>query len=208
MLKLKGTFLQHFAEPGDADDEDKAKKPPKVFSEEYVQALRDEAKNNRLALRATEAKLKDVIGLKAGDDLDDAKIEAYKASREKQIADAIGTANERLVLAELRAQTGYNTKLVEKLIDRAKITVKDDGTVSGVVEALAALETEFPEVKKTVAPPPTTPPTTPPANPPAGGPGSEAEQLRTALADAQKSGKTAEAVAIKNKIFDLDRKKV
>lgn len=171
----------------------------KIWTDEYVQALRDEAKNNRLQKRAYESHLRTLMGLKEGEDIDDSKVAQYKASIDKASADVLTKANERLILAELRGMTEYNTKLAEKLVDRSKINVAEDGTVTGVAEALTALALEFPEIKKAN-------PSTPPANPANAGNGaSELEQIQTAYDDAVKNGRTAEAIALKNKLFEAQK---
>ena len=173
----------------------------KVFTEEYVKGLREEAKENRLAKKSLESKLKKLIGLKDDEDLDDAKISQFESSKAKEITSAIAKANERLVMAEIRAQQGYNTKLAEKLIDKGQIKIDDDGNVTGVVEALTALAVEYPEiVKKGNAPPPS-------ANPPnVDTPQTDIDKLTTQHAEALKNGRLGEAIALKNQLFTLQSK--
>ena len=121
----------------------------KTFSEDYVQSLREEAKNNRLAKKAVEAKIKALLGLTEEDDISDDKITNYKATQEKLIADALSKANERLITAEIKAQDGYDTKLAMRLIDKSKLKVTDDGQVEGIKEQLEELVKEFPALKVT-----------------------------------------------------------
>jgi len=119
----------------------------KTFTEEYVVSLREEAKSNRLAKKNLEAKLRNLIGLKEDEDIDDAKITSYQAKILQDNATAITTANNRLIQAEIKNLEGYDTKLVSKLLDKSEVKIADDGTVTGIKEALAKLELEFPQVK-------------------------------------------------------------
>ncbi len=126
---------------------DPPKPQGKTFSEDYVISLREEAKNNRLAKKAYEVKLKTLIGLKDDEDIDDDKIMAFKVNQDKAIATALEKANSRLLSAEIKSLDGYDHKLVEKILDRSKVTIAEDGNVEGLKEAVEALATEFPAVK-------------------------------------------------------------
>lgn len=130
----------------------------KTFSEDYVKTVREEAKENRLARKAAEqeaiaikAKFKKLIGLKDDEDFDDAKITAYQARQQDEITNALKKANERLLLAEIKSLEGYDYKLVDRLLNKATITVTDTGEIKGLKEAVEALTVEFPQIKK-VAP--------------------------------------------------------
>jgi hypothetical protein len=69
-------------------------------------------------------------------------------------------ANQRLIQAEIKSLEGYNSKLVQKLLDQSTVSVDADGKISGLTEAMKVLETEFPEIKsqKTVSIPPSNTP--------------------------------------------------
>ncbi len=123
------------------------KPQPRTFSEDYVQALREEAKTNRLAKKQAEAKLKLLIGLKDDEDYDDAKITAYQNNQNAKLEAVMKKANERLIAAELKALDGYDTKLVDRLIDKSKIKIDEDGKITGLTEELATLEADFPQIK-------------------------------------------------------------
>lgn len=190
--------------PGTAlTDVPAAQKPQgKVFTEDYVTGLREEAKTNRLAKKLAEERLKKLLGLGVDDDVDDAKIAAYTTNQATVVSQAVQKANEKLILAEIKAATDYNTKLVDKLLDKSKLKVADDGTVTGLTEALAALALEFPEIKKTKQTD-----NTPSGNPAgASNGGTPLEQLKTQYAKALKDGKTAEAVRLKDKIWTEEHK--
>ena len=54
--------------------------------------------------------------------------------------------HEKLITASLNALDGYNTKLLARLIDRSKITVDENGNITGLEEAVKAVSDEFPAV--------------------------------------------------------------
>lgn len=151
--------IQLFAEPADpvqaepkSDTAETAAAPKeggKVFSEDYVHTVRSEAAGYRTAAKAYEAALRQVLGLKDGDELGDlnARVSAYQQSLSQQREAALQTANQRLIRAELLSLDGYNHKLLEKVIDWSSIQVDDKGNVTGVKEAAEAAEKEFPEIK-------------------------------------------------------------
>lgn len=152
MLKIN---LQRFAD-GQDDGEDagsgaatkQTSKPQgKVWTDDYVMSLREEAKNHRLRAKSAEATLRSLIGLKDDEDITETRIVEYKQRLEADKAKAIDAANSRLIAAELKAVQGYDVKLVERLIDRSKIAINDKGEITGLKEALEALATEFPQVK-------------------------------------------------------------
>ena len=123
-----------------------------TFTLDYVKALREEAKNNRLASKTYETKLRGVLGLTPEADLTnlDEIITGHKSSVEKRVSEAMVKANDTLVKAELKALgSTHNVKLLEKLVDKTKLTI-ENGEVKGLTELLTELETEFPEIKKQV----------------------------------------------------------
>lgn len=164
----------------------------KVWTDDYVTSLREEAKKHRLEKKATESKLKSLIGLKDDDELTDDKITEYQAKREKSISDKIAQANERLLKAEIKSLNDYDSKLLDRLLDRSKVTIADDGTVTGLKEAIAELEKEFPQVKKNSPPPATNP----------GVPGSMTlqQQYEAAMSEAYKNPRNQE---LAKKVFLL-----
>ena len=125
-----------------------------TFSREYVEALRGESKGTRLELKSARdeaknfaSKLKSLIGLTPDEDIDDAKIAAYQTKLQQDSTNAISKANERLIQAEIKNLDGYDSKLLLKLLDMSKVTIADDGTVTGLAEAATALAAEYPSVK-------------------------------------------------------------
>jgi len=122
----------------------------KTFSEDYVKTLREESRDHRIKAKGYESKLKEVLGLTPDADLSDLDnvIKGFKQNSENTIKNAIAKANERLVSAEIKSKTDYDPKLVERLLDKSKLTIEEDGTVKGLDEALIELEKEFPSIRK------------------------------------------------------------
>lgn len=183
-----------------------AKAPePKLFSEDYVKTIREEAKENRLARKAAEEerdnlalKFKDVIGLKPEDPLKDESITLYKENLTKNMNAALEKANERLLQAEIKSLDGYDVKLVSRLLDRSKVTIEEDGTVKGLKEAITALEEEFPQIRRGTQ--------TGGANPPPNN-ATEVEVLEQKLKQAHKDGDTLSIVSLTRQIFEARSKK-
>lgn len=151
---LKNMNLQMFAE-GEPEPTVTSPAVGKTYSEDYIHTIREEAKENRIARKAeetarqaAEAKLKVILGLKPEDTVDDAKIAAHTANQQKAIMEAMAKANARLLTAEIKGLEGYDSKLVERLLDRSKVQIAEDGTVTGLKEAVEALAIEFPSIKK------------------------------------------------------------
>lgn len=143
--------IQLFAEPADPAPAELSSTEPagKVFTEDYVTGLRRESAGYRTTARTYESTLRTVLGLKEGEELGDlnARVTAFKQAQQKQIDDTITAANQRLISAELKALTGYDHKLLAKVIDLSKVKVDDQGNVTGLKEAVEAAAKEFPAVK-------------------------------------------------------------
>ena len=137
----------------------------KTFSEDYVHTIREEAKENRLARKAAEdankanmAKFKTLLGLTEDDSLDDAKIAEYQNKQIAKEAAVMQKANAKLITAEIKSLDGYNSKLVEALLDKSKLVIGEDGVIDGLTEAVEALAVEYPEIKSQKAAPGVNPP--------------------------------------------------
>lgn len=178
---------------------------PKLFSEDYVKTIREEAKENRLARKAAEEerdnlalKFKEVIGLKPEDPLKDESITLYKENLTKNMNAALEKANERLLQAEIKSLDGYDVKLVSRLLDRSKVTIEEDGTIKGLKEAITALEEEFPQIRRGTQ--------TGGANPPPNN-ATEVEVLEQKLKQAHKDGDALSIVSLTRQIFEARSKK-
>lgn len=121
----------------------------KTFSEDYVHDLREEAKGSRQLAKSYENALRKALGIGEDENLGDInkRIESRNAEHQKQVNDALNKANSRLIKAEIKALEGYDTKLLEKVMDFSKITVDENGDVKGVKEAAEEAEKEYPAVK-------------------------------------------------------------
>jgi hypothetical protein len=123
----------------------------KVFSEDYVKALRGESKQYRLRAKNYETKLRQILSLDEDADISDLDtlITTYQTNLQKAQQEQLGKVKELLFQAELKKlENQYNLKLVNKLLDKSKITVDDNGNISGLQEALKELEKDFPEIAK------------------------------------------------------------
>ncbi|MEE1075871.1 MAG: phage scaffolding protein [Acutalibacteraceae bacterium] len=91
-----------------------------------------------------EKTLKSIFGVADDEELGDIaqRVEAYNNSIQAKIT----AVNDKIISAELRALQGYDTKLLAKVIDRSGITVADDGTVTGLQEAVETAVKEYPAV--------------------------------------------------------------
>jgi len=117
-----------------------------TLTRDYVDALRKESWNYRTRAQAAEKTtkaLREAFGLKQDDEIGD--IAARLTARDTQ---ALEKANARLIAAEIKGLPGYDTALLERLIDRSAIKVGDDGTVMGVKEAAEATAKQFAAVVK------------------------------------------------------------
>jgi len=173
----------------------------KTFTEEYVTSLREEAKGYRLAVKKLNAQIKSVIGLKDEDEISDDKINSFKTAMEQSIKNAEAKANAKLIAASIKELTEYDSKLIDRLVDKSKLKINDDGTVEGLKEAVEALAAEFPQIKKTQTQAPTGG-----ANPPGGGTKTELQQLEETYNAALKAGNMGLVVATKNRLFELSKK--
>lgn len=91
-----------------------------------------------------ERALKSIFGVADDEELGDIaqRVEAYNSSMQANLS----AVNDKIISAELRALQGYDTKLLAKVIDRSNIRVAEDGTVTGLAEAVKIAAKEFPAV--------------------------------------------------------------
>ncbi|OYD58470.1 hypothetical protein CGZ90_00790 [Fictibacillus aquaticus] len=177
MLRLN---LQFFSEPPSeppAGDPPPATDPPaaepKMYDEDYVKKLRDEAAGYRTKLKGLETQSKtsqedlikkvfETFGINPDPNLEFEK-QLNQAKTQAQVAEQ--KANEKLIKAEVK-YTGAELGIVDPdvaylLIRDKELTVKEDGSVTGVKEALEALLAEKPYLASGVAPAEPTEPTKP-----------------------------------------------
>ena len=99
---------------------------------------------NAEKLSTYETALRKIFKLADGEELGDidGKLTELEAEHEKLIS----ATKDKLITASLNALDGYNTKLLARLIDRSKITVDENGNITGLEEAVKAVSDEFPAV--------------------------------------------------------------
>lgn len=141
----------------------------KTWTDEYVQSLRGEAKDNRVKAKTFEKKLRDLIGLTDEDELNDEKIEGYKTLRQKELDEVTTKANQKLLKAAVKALDGYDVKLLERLMDLSKVEYDDNGEPTNLQALAEETATEFPQVKSDTTTKSETKPPASPANPPGAG---------------------------------------
>jgi len=117
----------------------------KTFTEEYVGALRNESAGYRTQLRAAEKAVRDFLGLKSEDKLDDVSqaLTAHRTASQQALEKATIGAKQFLVRAEVKVLAKdlgiVDSDAAMLLADLSKVQVADDGKVTGVKEALEAL---------------------------------------------------------------------
>lgn len=101
---------------------------------------------NAEKLSTYETALRKIFKLADGEELGDidGKLTELEAEHEKLLS----ATKDKLITASLNALDGYNTKLLARLIDKSKITVDDNGNITGLEEAVKAVSDEFPAVIK------------------------------------------------------------
>lgn len=158
-------FAEEGGEQGSPGANDETEKPEnkdsqKTFDEAYVKSLRDEAAKYRVKAKELEdrvstlpneitAKVLKALGLEPDPDKN---FEKQLAEAQEKAAKAEKRANARLISAEVRLQS-TEMNLVDAdaalaLMDKANVAVDENGAVKGVKEALEALITEKPWLKK------------------------------------------------------------
>ncbi len=133
----------------------------KVYSQEYVQALRSESAGYRTQLREAQqqlATIKKELGFKETDEVSDWKkvLSDLKTTNEAAVTQASENAKKLLLKAEVKAQAAdlniVDADAALALADLSEVEIDDDGTVKGVKEALEALATDKPYLKKAQTP--------------------------------------------------------
>lgn len=133
--------------------EDEEKEVKEVRAETSPEQSREDVSkiDNELSSKETENKLsmyenvlRGLLGLQQNESLDnlDERTKSYKDNLESKNLQL----NEKLIKAELKGLKGYDTKLLAKVLDYSGIKVADDGTVTGLAEAVAIAEKEYPAV--------------------------------------------------------------
>jgi ethanolamine utilization microcompartment shell protein EutS len=145
---------------GTTESQDSGDKNTKVFDEAYVKKLRDEAASYRTKLRDIEIKSQEerqnliqqlfgALGIEADPNKEFEKQLQEARAKAQEVEQR---ANERLIRAEVKAvatELGLvDAEAALALMDRSGVKIVDDGSVEGVKEALEALVSVKPWLKK------------------------------------------------------------
>lgn len=130
--------------------------PPagRTFTEDYVTALRNESAGYRTQLRAYEKALKEFLGMKPEDKIDDVSqvLTNYKTAQQAALEKASKAAKDLIIKAEVKVLANelgiVDPDAAMALADLSKVQVTEDGKVEGVKEALEALLQAKPWLKK------------------------------------------------------------
>lgn len=117
-----------------------------LFSEDYVKSLRQEAASYRVAKKDLEETVIKTLGLEV-DSIDEKVLNTFVSNLKQDKEQILNRANERLLKAEIKNLDGYDVKLVERLIDKSKVKITEDGEIEGLKELVEELEKEFPQIK-------------------------------------------------------------
>lgn len=133
--------------------EDEEKEVQEIRTETSLEQSKEDVPeiDSELSSKETENKLsmyenalRDLLGLQQNESFDnlDERIKSHKDNLVAKNAQL----NEKLIKAELKGMQGYDTKLLAKVLDYSGVKVADDGTVTGLQEAVAIAEKEYPAV--------------------------------------------------------------
>ena len=140
--KLKPN-IQLFADPdGEAQTENE---PTAGDNTEPKQAdIKDELEKLRSDNKLYENTLRSIFGVADGEEL--GNINKRIAEFNGNLQAKLSAVNDKMIAAEIKSMQGYDSKLLAKVIDRSNIKVNDDGTITGLQEAVATAAEEFPAV--------------------------------------------------------------
>jgi|GEM_PF-3130431 len=166
LLPLQSTFLKHnllsldlqfFADPNDPPNDPPQDPPaPKMYDEDYVKKLRDEAAKYRTKAKELETnsqtqqqemlnKVFTALGINPDPNLE---FEKQLTAAQQAAQDAEKRANEKLIRAEVKSISAdlniIDAEAAYLFADKAAFSVKEDGSVEGVREALEKVIQEKP----------------------------------------------------------------
>ena len=91
-----------------------------------------------------ETALRKVLGLKDNEEFGD--IDKRIADLEKRNSEIEQNAKNSIISYAIKALNGYDTKLLNKVIDLTNVSIDEKGNVTGLDEAVKAAAAEFPAV--------------------------------------------------------------
>lgn len=137
--KLKPN-IRLFADPdGEAQTENE---PTAGANTEPKQTdTKDELEKLRSDNKLYENTLRSILGVADGEELGDInkRITDFNSNLQAKLS----AVNDKIIAAEIKSLQGYDSKLLAKVIDRSNIKVNDDGTITGLQEAVATAAEDF-----------------------------------------------------------------
>lgn len=91
-----------------------------------------------------ETALRKVLGLKDDEEFGD--IDKRITDLNQRNADIVQNAKNSIISSAIKALQGYDTKLLSKVIDLSGVEVDENGSITGLDEAVKTAETEYPAV--------------------------------------------------------------
>lgn len=95
-------------------------------------------------LKIYETALRKIFALKDNEELGD--LDKRIADLECKNADIVQNAKNSIISSAIKALQGYDTKLLNKVIDLSNVEVDEKGNIKGLNEAVKTAQTEFPAV--------------------------------------------------------------
>lgn len=102
---------------------------------------KDELEKLRSDNKLYENTLRGILGVADGEKLGDInkRITDFNSNLQAKLS----AVNDKIIAAEIKSLQGYDSKLLAKVIDRSNIKVNDDGTITGLQEAVATAAGDF-----------------------------------------------------------------
>ena len=159
MLKLQSKpwmmNLQLFAEEGDPTPPTPTEPPkvdpePKLFSEDYVKSLRNEAAENRVKAKQFREAIEKTFGIELDGDITEAltKIKSGYETKLTETQKSVRALHLNTEATKLQAELGIiDLDAAMKLADLSKVQIAEDGKVEGMKEALEAVLEAKPYLK-------------------------------------------------------------
>lgn len=128
----------------EAEEKAEAEEQKKVYDEDYVKKLRDEAAARRKQLREVQERLEALEAEKLSE-TERQRIEAEKA---KERAEALEARVKKAEIAKAAQELGVtNPELAARLVDASKVELDESGTAVNAADLIDSIVAEFPDLK-------------------------------------------------------------